>query len=229
MAEKAHGCCVKHIGIDMMQHQKALFDDAQPAALPEGVALLRGFFESAQIWPLVQAVLVVAPLRHYQTPGGQRMSVAMSACGPLGWISDRAGYRYSPVDPASGAAWPAMPQELLQLAVRAARLAGFADFNPDACLINCYTPAARMGLHQDRDEKDFTQPIVSLSLGMPAVFLLGGLKRSDKAQPLPLHDGDALVFGGPARLCHHGVRPLRGAADPLLGEQRINLTFRRAA
>jgi alkylated DNA repair protein (DNA oxidative demethylase) len=162
------------------------------------------------------------------TPGGFRMSVAMSSCGTLGWVTDQHGYRYTRINPENNQPWPAMPTSFLQLAHAAALAAGFNDFVPDACLINRYEPGARMSLHQDKNERDFSQPIVSVSLGLPAVFLFGGLQRSDKTVRVPLAHGDVVVWGGPSRLRFHGVLPLKAGQHPLLGEQRINLTFRKA-
>ena len=163
-----------------------------------------------------------------QVPRGKLMSVAMTNCGQWGWVSDNQAYRYSATDPLSGLPWPAMPPPLLQSARNAAKQAGYADFIPDACLVNFYGPGARMGLHQDRDEQDFTQPIVSFSLGLPAIFLIGADTRLGPTQKISLYDGDALVFGGPARMMFHGVKPLTDGEHPLIGRGRINLTFRKA-
>lgn len=173
-------------------------------------------------------VMAAAPPQQMSTPGGQTMSVAMTHCGPLGWWSDRRGYRYEPAHPATGQPWPAMPECFAALAREAAAEAGFAAFEPDACLINRYAPGARMSLHQDKDEKDLTAPIVSVSLGLPAVFLWGGLQRSERAERILLHHGDVVVWGGPSRLAFHGVAPLAAGHHPQLGPVRINLTFRRA-
>ena len=211
-------------------------DDANPPERPDrealapGAVLLRGLAlpDVATLWAEVQDVLALAPMRHMVTPGGFRMSIAISNCGVLGWVSDRRGYRYAATDPDSGDRWPALPASLLSLAARAAALAGFADFTPDACLINRYAPGARLTLHQDRNERDFTHPIVSVSLGLPAVFLFGGVQRKDPTLRLNLRHGDAMVWGGPARLRHHGVLALKPGQHPLTGESRINLTFRRA-
>ena len=179
----------------------------------------------------VEAVIATAPLRHLVTPGGQTMSVAMSNCGPLGWVSDRRGYRYLAADPLSNQPWPAMPVGFLALATRAAAEAEFAGFRPNACLINQYEPGARMGLHQDRDEGgpvgDFSAPIVSVSLGLPAIFLFGGLQRKDKTTRWPLLHGDVVVWGGPSRLAFHGVAPLKDGEHAALGARRVNLTFRQ--
>ena len=219
-----------------MRAAAELFDvdsDAQPArrALCEDAVLLRGFAQKheREILRALDRVIAAAPLRHMVTPGGLRMSVAMSNCGALGWISDRRGYRYSPDDPQSGEPWPAMPNVFAQLARHAAAAVGLADFAPDACLINRYEPGAKLSLHQDRDERDFSQPIVSVSLGLPATFLFGGLRRTDKQIRVPLVHGDVVVWGGLARMRYHGVLPLKDGAHPLLGACRINLTFRKAA
>lgn len=197
--------------------------------LAEGAALLGGFTRAVEV-PLLAAlgqVTAAAPFRHMVTPGGHRMSVAMTNCGAAGWVSDRSGYRYDPVDPESGLRWPRMPDALAGLAQAAAE-AGFGGFAPDACLVNRYDPGARLSLHQDRDERDFSAPIVSVSLGLPAVFLFGGPSRSDPAQRVPLAHGDVVVWGGPARLAFHGVMPLKDGEHPKLGRQRLNLTFRKA-
>jgi alkylated DNA repair protein (DNA oxidative demethylase) len=198
--------------------------------LEEGVMLLPGYAaaEAGELLDAIDEVAAEAPFRRMETPGGYRMSVAMTNCGEWGWVTDRAGYRYERADPLSGKAWPAMPEELEKLAKGAAEAAGFGGFNPDACLINRYEPGAKMSPHQDRDEQDFAQPIVSVSLGLPAVFLLGGLKRADAVRKVRLEHGDVVVWGGPARLRFHGVMPVKAGAHPLTGACRINLTFRRA-
>lgn len=211
-----------------------LFEDqeAPVADLPiaPGAVLLRGFAlgQAPTLLAAVDHITTQAPLRHLVTPGGYTMSVAMSNCGQLGWASSRQGYRYAPQDPLSGLPWPAMPTAWFDMAARAAAQAGYAGFEPDACLINQYAPGAKMSLHQDRDEQDMSQPIVSVSLGLPVVFLFGGLQRSDKPQRLRLQHGDVVVWGGPARLSFHGVMPLADGEHALLGRRRINLTFRRA-
>ena len=210
-----------------------LFPDTLAAreALAPGAVLLRAFAlgDAPALLAAVADVTACAPFRQMQTPGGQTMSVAMSSCGERGWVSDRRGYRYSPTDPATGAPWPAMPARLADLARRAAAEAGFPGFAPDACLINRYLPGCRMGLHQDRDEADLSQPIVSVSLGLPATFLFGGPTRGGRPLRLPLVHGDVVVWGGPARLYFHGVAPLVDGSHPATGNCRINLTFRRAA
>ena len=211
-----------------------LEDDALPAAtqpLAPGAVLLRRFARSQDEALLagVAQVIAQAPLRHLVTPGGFRMSVAMTNCGALGWVSDRSGYRYDAKDPETGRPWPAMPPVFLELAATAARAAGFAGFVPDACLINRYEAGTRLSLHQDRDEGHYDWPIVSVSLGLPAVFLFGGSRRADKAQRVPLSHGDVVVWGGPSRLNYHGVLPVKDGVHPLTGACRINLTFRKAA
>lgn len=193
--------------------------------------LLRGFAlpKENEVLDAVAGVARQAPFRTMATPGGCAMSVALTSCGELGWVSDRQGYRYSPVEPASGQPWPVMPAALRQLARQAAEAAGFQEFAPDACLLNRYLPGSRLSLHQDRDERDFSAPIVSVSLGMTAIFLFGGLRRGDKTARIGLHHGDVLVWGGADRLRYHGVLPLADAPQhPVLGRQRINLTFRKA-
>lgn len=199
-------------------------------ALCEGAVVLRGFAlpEEALLLQAVDAIVARAPFRHLVTPGGFRMSVGMTNAGPLGWVSDRRGYRYDPVDPDSGKPWPPMPEVFLRLAGTAAAQAGFAGFVPDACLINRYEPGTRLTLHQDRNERDFDQPIVSVSLGIPAVFLFGGTQRTDRQLRVPLAHGDVVVWGGPARLRFHGVLPLKPNHHEMLDDCRINLTFRRA-
>ena len=194
-----------------------------------GAVVLRGFarsFESDLIAD-IGAVVAQAPFRHMVTPGGHSMSVAMTNCGGVGWVTDRTGYRYDANDPQTAKPWPAMPPSFRALAGKAAVEAGFAEFSPDACLINCYQPGARMSLHQDKDELDFGAPIVSVSLGLPAIFLFGGLNRSDKPRRYRLEHGDIAVWGGPARLAFHGVAPLADGEHALMGRQRINLTFRK--
>jgi len=199
-------------------------------AMAEGAVLLRGFVRSidADLIADLRKIVEQAPFRHMVTPGGHQMSVAMTNCGNVGWVTDRSGYRYDSVDPETEKPWPAMPPSFRSLAGQAAAQAGFGGFSPDACLINRYQPGARMSLHQDRDESDFGAPIVSVSLGLPATFLFGGLQRSDRPQRYRLEHGDIAVWGGSARLAFHGVAPLADGEHALMGRQRINLTFRRA-
>lgn len=208
-----------------------LFPISTELAFAPGALLLPGLAlgQAGALLDAIDGVLEQAPLRRLHTPGGQLMQVAMSNCGPLGWVSDARGYRYQALDPRSSRPWPPMPALITQLAADAAQRAGYAGFDPDACLINRYLPGDRLSLHQDRDEADFSQPIVSISLGLPAVFLFGGLARADKPARLTLHHGDVVVWGGPARLRFHGVLPLAGGEHPLLGGRRLNLTLRRAA
>ena len=213
-----------------------LFADAEPEQQPwreqigEQSYVLRGFALPwlERLLPALEAVLVAAPFRQMVTPGGFTMSVALSSCGQFGWTTDRSGYRYTRDDPQTGQPWPMMPEVFFQLAQAAAQAAGFADFAPDSCLINRYIPGAKMSLHQDKDEHSYDAPIVSVSLGLPAMFLFGGFARSDKNQRVPLFHGDIVVWGGVDRLRYHGVLPIKDGHHPKLGEQRINFTFRTA-
>jgi alkylated DNA repair protein (DNA oxidative demethylase) len=204
--------------------------DAGATRLAEGAWLLRGFAldRAGELLAALDAVTARAPFRHMETRRGLRMSVAMSNCGALGWVSDRRGYRYAACDPLDDRPWPAMPPVFMRLAAEAAQAAGFPGFAPDACLLNRYEPGTRLSLHQDRDERDFAAPIVSVSLGLPATFLFGGPARGDRVRRLPLRHGDVVAWGGASRLFHHGVQPLAEGEHPLLGARRINLTFRRA-
>jgi alkylated DNA repair protein (DNA oxidative demethylase) len=208
-----------------------LFDDPPSSREPleEGAMLMRGFAlaEAAALVDQAEHVARAAPFRHLVTPGGFTMSVAMTNCGRVGWVSDRTGYRYDPLDPDTGMPWPAIPALFLDLAVRAAAEGGFANYDPDACLINRYTAGAKLGMHRDRDEKDAWAPIVSVSLGLPAVFLWGGKRRGDALRRLRVESGDVVVWGGPARFAYHGVAPLKDGQHPVTGAARINLTFRK--
>jgi len=205
--------------------------DVRPAleAMAEGAVLLRGFAGAIEtgLIAALRATVEQAPFRHMVTPGGHQMSVAMTNCGSFGWVTERTGYRYDSHDPEAGRPWPPMPPSFRELAMRAAARAGFAGFAPDACLINRYQPGARMSLHQDKDELDLDAPIVSVSLGLPAIFLFGGLQRGDKPRRFRLQHGDVAVWGGPTRLAFHGVAPLADGEHALMGRQRINLTFRK--
>ena len=203
-------------------------DGVEPLAA--GACVLRGFAaaEAATLVADVASVVARAPWRHMETPGGFRMSVAMTNCGQAGWITDRRGYRYAAIDPESGQPWPPLPAAFAALATRAAAAAGFAGFVADACLVNRYAPGARLTLHQDRNERDFAAPIVSVSLGLPATFRFGGLKRTARPRRVALASGDVVVWGGAARLVFHGVDPLPDGEHPLTGRCRINLTLRRA-
>ncbi|WP_375779862.1 DNA oxidative demethylase AlkB [Bradyrhizobium sp. ma5] len=205
--------------------------DARPPreTIADGAVLLRGFVRpfEAELIPALRIIVKQAPFRHLITPGGHRMSVAMTNCGGVGWVSDPSGYRYDPIDPDSGQPWPEMPEVLRGLAAEAAAAAGFNGFAPQACLINRYVPGAKLSLHQDKDELDYGAPIVSISLGLPAVFLFGGLRRSDTPRRYRLEHGDVAVWGGPSRLFYHGVAALADGEHSVLGRQRINLTFRK--
>jgi alkylated DNA repair protein (DNA oxidative demethylase) len=194
------------------------------AILLRGRARERGL----ELITAVKAIAAISPFRHMVTPGGWKMSVALTNCGQVGWTSDRTGYRYDAIDPATGRVWPTMPEIISDLAREAAEMAGFSGFRPDACLINRYTAGARLSLHQDRNERDFGQPIVSVSLGLPAIFLWGGKIRTDKVRRIPLFHGDVVVWGGPDRLTFHGVHPLAEGEHPLTGACRFNFTFRKA-
>lgn len=228
---------LSHISADAARGEAltlSLFEDSSERSRPDrlgpGSFVLRGFalVDDRALLAAVQSIDAAAPFRHMLTPGGFRMSVAMTNCGSVGWVTDRRGYRYDPIDPETGNRWPPMPDVFRALAVRAAREAGFPEFAPDACLVNRYDPGARLSLHQDRDERDFDAPIVSVSLGLPATFLFGGLARGDKQLRVPLAHGDVVVWGGPDRLRYHGVAPLADGVHPLVGPHRINLTFRKA-
>ena len=191
---------------------------------------LRGFAlpKAKELLAALDSVLLQAPLRQMQTPGGYTMSARLSSCGALGWTTDRDGYHYSPLDPLSARPWPAMPGVFLALAEAAARACGFNDFVPDACLINAYAPGAKMSLHQDKNERSYTAPIVSISLGLPAIFQFGGFQRSDPTRRISLFHGDVVVWGGVDRLRFHGVMPIKPGHHSLLGEQRLNITLRQA-
>ncbi|WP_339865167.1 alpha-ketoglutarate-dependent dioxygenase AlkB [Paremcibacter congregatus] len=207
-----------------------LFSALRPEreCLQEGVYLLPNFFDGQEVLHIVQQLLDQAPFRHMKTPGGRRMAVALTNCGTVGWISDTKGYRYSPTDPLTNTPWPPMPAALLSLARSAAEKCGYEDFRPDSCLINRYDPGSALSPHQDRNENDFSQPIVSLSIGRSAMFQLYGQERGGKAVNIRLNDGDILVFGGPARLNFHGVRRLLPDAPAHMSDGRINLTLRQA-
>jgi DNA oxidative demethylase len=198
--------------------------------LGEGAVVLRGFArdEATALVATVDDIARVAPFRNMVTPGGSRMSVAMTNCGRAGWVTDRSGYRYDRVDSMTGQPWPSIPGLFRRLAADAAAAGGFAGFEPDACLINRYEPGTKLSLHRDEDERDLTAPIVSVSLGLPAVFLFGGNKRGDRPRRIGLESGDVVVWGGPDRLAYHGVAPLAEGDDPVTGRRRINLTFRKA-
>jgi alkylated DNA repair protein (DNA oxidative demethylase) len=212
-----------------------LFSDAcevkqESAILAPGAMLLRGLAaaQTAELLSAIQSVTARAPFRLMTTRGGHTMSVAMTNCGAAGWVSDASGYRYDAVDPATGERWPSMPHAFAHLATEAAERAGFSGFTPDACLVNRYEPGARLSLHQDKNECDMQAPIVSVSLGLPAVFLFGGPRRAERPRRVALTHGDVVVWGGPARLFYHGVLALKDGEHHALGRCRVNLTFRRA-
>jgi alkylated DNA repair protein (DNA oxidative demethylase) len=207
-----------------------LFDRRERVVIGEQAVLLRGraLAVDTALLAAIGGIAGRAPFRRMITPGGYEMSVAMTNCGRVGWVTDRTGYRYAPRDPATGEPWPAMPDAFTTLAHAAAEEAGFAGFTPEACLINCYEPGARLSLHQDKDEQDYRHPVVSVSLGLPATFQFGGLKRSDRPLKVSLTHGDVVVWGGPSRLVFHGVLALKDGDHPLVGRRRLNLTFRKA-
>jgi alkylated DNA repair protein (DNA oxidative demethylase) len=208
-----------------------LFEETlKKQTISQDVTLLKGFALKSEVFLMRDVKLVIqqAPLRQMMTKTGLLMSVSVTNCGVLGWVSDRCGYRYVALDPLSKHPWPTMPDSFKKIAEKAAKEVGYLNFAPDVCLINQYHVGASMGLHQDKDEQDFTQPIVSVSLGIPARFQLGGLTRRDKTLNIPLMHGDVIVWGGEARLKFHGVLPIKANHHPTLGESRINLTFRQA-
>lgn len=216
----------------MIQHTSSprLPFDSRAEGMAPGASLLRGAAlpYDKDLLAAVGQITAQSPFRHMITPGGFVMSVAMTNCGAAGWVTDRTGYRYDRRDPETGQHWPGMPGCLVDCAVAAATEAGYPDFRPDACLINRYVPGARLTLHQDKNERDFRQPIVSVSLGLPAIFQFGGLKRADPVRKFELHHGDVAVWGGPSRLFHHGVAKLKDGIHQTVGPMRINLTFRAA-
>jgi len=212
------------------QRELAFAASAAREEFAPGAWLLRGFVgaREADVLAAITVVIGQAPLRAMTTPGGKRMSVTTTSCGACGWVSDRRGYRYESDDPATGRPWPAIPAALAALARAAAAAVGHPAFAPNACLVNRYAVGAKMTLHQDRDETDFAQPIVSVSLGLPATFQFGGAERKEPTVRVPLQHGDVVVFGGPSRLCFHGVLPVKDGVHSELGPYRVNLTFRRA-
>lgn len=204
--------------------------DPRRETIAEGAVLLRGTALPfvRDVLAALHAITARAPFRHMTTPGGYVMSVAMTNCGAAGWITDRAGYRYDHIDPESGLQWPALPDCFCDLAAAAASEAGYPGFAPDSCLINRYEPRARLSLHQDKNERDYSHPIVSVSLGLPATFQFGGLRRTDPVRRFVVRHGDVAVWGGPSRLFHHGVAELKEGEHDKLGRMRINLTLRGA-
>jgi alkylated DNA repair protein (DNA oxidative demethylase) len=229
MAELS-GAQVARARIPDLLTQEPLLPRAELEPIGPAAVLLPQFAaaEANALCAQIEELQICSPWRHMHTPGGQRMSVAMTNCGRAGWVSDRAGYRYQSVDPCSGRPWPAMPSGWSSLAARAAARAGFGRFEPDACLVNRYEPGTRLSLHQDRNERDFSAPVVSVSLGLPAVFLFGGEHRDEAVARVPLFHGDVVVWGGAQRLAFHGVQPVAEGSHPETGRCRINLTFRHA-
>ena len=214
-----------------MYTQLTLFPpDLEEVLSSTNAVVLRDFVKSNDIEILnaLQSIIQISPYRHMITPRGYRMSVAMTNCGSFGWITDHNGYRYTTYDPETKQPWPSMPKIFYIMATTAAEKAGFTGFKPDVCLINLYEPGAKLSLHQDKDEQDFSAPIVSISLGVPATFLFGGVRRSDPVQKVLLSHGDIVVWGGAARLAYHGILPVKEGIHPLVGGKRINLTFRKA-
>ncbi len=205
-------------------------DEKRTIQITSGAVLLEGYAlnDAAEILAAVQQIEAAAPFRRMLTPNGRYMSVAITSCGNMGWVSDRSGYRYQATDPETGKPWPQMPAILLDIGGQAASKAGYDGFTPDVCIINRYEPGTKLSLHCDGDEKNFSHPIVSVSLGLCATFLFGGMERQNKAKKILLHHGDVFVFGGESRLVYHGVAPLKDGEHPLLGRRRINLTFRKA-
>ncbi|THJ30850.1 DNA oxidative demethylase AlkB [Lampropedia aestuarii] len=183
---------------------------------------------AAELVARIEDVLQHSPLYQMATPGGKPLSVRTTSCGTHGWSSDPTGYSYVRHHPLTDQAWPEIPAAWSALATEAAQEAGFAQFAPDTCLINQYGLDSKMALHQDRSEQDLRQPVVSISLGMSALFLWGGMQRSDKPAHVLLHHGDMVVWGGVDRLRFHGIKHLTGAPHPQLGAMRYNLTLRRA-
>ncbi len=198
-------------------------------ALDPGASLLGGFalpFAETLIAEIAK-MAEISPFRRMETRGGKRMSVAMYNCGEFGWVSDRSGYRYTAIDPETERTWPPMPASFIMLSGIAAAAAGHVGFVPDACLVNRYVPGARLSLHRDSDEEDLISPIVSVSLGLPATFLWGGLSRCDRVRRHSLFHGDIVVWGGQSRMAFHGVEELRDGCHPTTGQIRLNLTFRK--
>ena len=212
-----------------------LFDDLPlptedlHTAIGPGAVLMRGLGRAAdaEMLQAVESIIAQAPLQQPHTPGGYTMSIQTTRCGSVGWLSEPGGYRYSTINPRTGQPWPAIPECLMDFAIDAATQAGYPDFVPDSCMINQYLPGNKLGLHQDRDERDLRAPVVSLSLGLPAIFLFGGLQRTGKTQRYRLAHGDVVVWGGPSRLAFHGILPLAHGDHALVGQRRLNVTFRR--
>lgn len=210
--------------------QTLFVDKKRTIQITPGSVLLEGYASDAatDIVAAIKQIEAASPFRRMLTPNGRYMSVAVTSCGKMGWVSDKSGYRYEATDPETDKPWPQMPTLFSELAHQAAKEAGYDSFTPDVCIINRYEPGTKLSLHRDGDEKDFNHPIVSVSLGLPATFLFGGPERSDRTKKISLHHGDVFVFGNESRLVYHGIAPLKDGEHPLLGSQRINLTFRKA-
>ncbi|MFT9256855.1 MAG: DNA oxidative demethylase AlkB [Acetobacter sp.] len=210
-----------------------LLPDTRPSRmmLDDGALVLPGFItpEATHLLRIIEQVAAFAPFRQMATPGGGTMSAAMTGCGAAVWVTDHTGYRYTSHDPLTRQPWPAMPPLLAELGEQAAQAAGFTGFTPNTALLNRYAPGSRMGLHQDRDEGECSQPVVSFSLGRSAIFQWGGARRTDPVRTVILHHGDAVVWGGPARLFFHGIKPLGHETHPLTGDLRYNITLRYVA
>lgn len=213
--------------IDLFAEMKEI--NPKRVELGEEAMILRGYASdiAVDLFNDINAIISESPLRKMQTPNGYTMSVQTTSCGSFGWVSDAKGYRYERNDPLTRQPWPAMPSSFIKLANQAASEAGFNNFVPDCCLINHYQAGTKLSLHKDKDERDFTAPIVSVSLGLPAIFLFGGLNRSDPTQRYKLEHGDIAVWGGKSRLVYHGIQPLIDGNHPLTGHSRINITFRK--
>lgn len=212
------------MNFDLFAEERRHIPLAPGAVLLGGLALEQAAILIAHIHELA----ALSPFRHMITPGGKTVSVAMLNTGSLGWVSDQRGYHYMPLDPLTGRRWPPLPHAFLTLAQKAAAMAGYENFLPDTCLVNRYTPGTRLTLHQDKDERDLNAPIISVSLGLPANFLWGGLQRCDKIKRHTLFHGDVVVWGSPSRLTFHGIAPLKEGRHPATGKVRYNLTFRKA-
>ena len=210
--------------------QNDLFSTIAPEIeeLFPGVFLFRSYVNEQDFMEAVISTTKKIPFRHMITPGGKKINVSGTSMGDCGWYSDRRGYRYERIDPITGNNWPKIPKNISSVVSNAAKKVGFGGFIPDSCFINCYKPGVALTAHIDQDEVDFSQPIVSVSLGVSAIFQIFGEKRNGKVINIPLHSGDLLIFGGTARKFYHGVKKLKDQTHPLTNNLRINLTFRRA-
>ncbi len=213
-----------------MQHGFDFNEQASTEVIDNDAIILKGFVRAKANQLVKDAELISqqSPFRTMTTPGGGKMSVAITNCGHCGWLSDEHGYRYQQIDPVTHRSWPEMPQSFLKICAAATKAASFAEFMPDACLLNKYQADAKMGLHNDNDEHDLTAPIVSVSLGLDAVFLFGGKTRQSPTRKYLLSHGDVVVFGGQSRLNFHGISLIKPTyiSDDLT-DHRLNLTFRK--